>query len=154
MNQNNATFADAELILKLYDLRREPVMRRARDFVNGSIWPQSADDIVRIFQAFGDEQNAYLRQVMSYWDMAASLVLRGALHDELFLDSAGEMIFVYAKVQPFLNEIREKLQIPEFLGNIERLLNQSETGQTKLKRTLERIKLISAEMHKQATGRR
>lgn len=153
MDQKNATAVDAELILKLYELRREPLMRKARDFVNGSVWPQSADEIVQLFQAFGTEQNAYMRQVTSYWDMAASLVIRGAVHEQLFLDSAGEMVFVYAKLHPFLAEIRERLQTPEFLSNIERLLNRSETGQTKLTRTLERIKIISGEIRKQAAKR-
>jgi hypothetical protein len=146
MEPRNATADDAKLILKLYDLRREPLMRKARDFVN-QFFPQSADEFLRLMQAWGTEENAYVRQVVSYWDMAASLVLRGALHEELFLDSAGEMLFTYAKLHPFLAEIRERLGIAEFLRNMETLLNRSETGRTKLKATLERVKVIS-EMRK------
>ena len=149
MEPRNATANDAKLILKLYDLRREPLMRKARDFVNGNVWPQSADEIVQLFQAFGTEQNAFLRQVGSYWDMSASLVLRGALHEELFMDSAGEMIFVFAKFHPFLKEVREKLQAPEFLINIERLLNHNEAWRSKLNAILERVKSIG-EMRTQA----
>jgi hypothetical protein len=82
-------------------------------------------------QAWGSDENAYVRQVVSYWDMAASLVLRGALHEELFLDSAGEMVFTFAKLHPFLAEIRERMGIAEFLRNIETLLNRSESGRAK-----------------------
>jgi hypothetical protein len=123
-------------------------MRKARDFVN-TFFPQSADDFLRLMQAWGSEENAYARQVVSYWDMAASLVLRGALNEELFLDSAGEMFFTFAKIQPFLAVIRERMGAPEFLRNIETLVNRSETGRAKLKATIEHVRVIS-EMRKQA----
>jgi hypothetical protein len=151
MEPRNATPDDAKLILKLYDLRREPVMRKARDFVN-NFFPKSADEFLRLAQAWGSEENAYVRQVVSYWDMAASLVLRGALHEELFLDSAGEMIFTFAKIHPFLAEMRERMGVPEFLRNIETLLNRSEIGRTKLNTTLERVRVISEMREKMAKG--
>lgn len=151
MEPRNATPEDAKLILKLYNLRREPVMRKARDFVN-NFFPKSADEFLRLAQAWGTDENAYVRQVVSYWDMAASLVLRGALHEELFLDSAGEMIFTFSKIHPFLAEIRERMGVPEFLRNIESLLNRSEAGRTKLKATLERVRVISEMREKMAKG--
>ena len=151
MEPRSATPDDAKLILKLYDLRREPVMRKARDFVN-TFFPQSADEFLRLMQAWGTDENAYMRQVVSYWDMAASLVLRGALHEELFLDSAGEMIFTFSKLHPFLSEIREGMGAPEFLKNIETLLNRSEAARAKVKATLERVRVISEMRKKMAKG--
>ena len=70
MEPRSATPEDAKLILKLYDLRREPLMRKARDFVN-NFFPQSADEFLKLAQAWGTQENAYVRQVVSYWDMAA-----------------------------------------------------------------------------------
>jgi hypothetical protein len=151
MEAPNATADDAKLILKLYDLRREPLMRKARDFVN-NFFPQTAEEFLRLLQAWGSEENAYVRQVVSYWDMAASLVLRGALHEELFLDSAGEMVFTFAKLHPFLAEIRERMGVAEFLRNIETLLTRSESGRAKLKATLERVQVISEMRKKMAKG--
>jgi len=148
MQARKATTDDAKLILKLYDLRREPLMRKARDFVNG-FFPQSADEFLKIMQAWGSDQNAYLRQVFSYWDMAASLVLRGALHEELFIDSAGEMLFNFSKIHPFLAEIREGMSAPEFLRNIETLVTRSKEGRAKLKAIQERVRVI-VQMRQQA----
>ena len=148
MEPRSATPEDAKLILKLYDLRREPLMRKARDFVN-NFFPQSADEILQLAQAWGTDQNAYVRQVVSYWDMAASLVLRGALNEELFMDSAGEMMFTFSKIHPFLPEIRKGMGAPEFLQNIETLVTRTEAGRAKLKAVQERVQAI-VQMRKQA----
>lgn len=151
MEQSKATAADAKLILKLYDLRREPVMRQARDFV-ANLWPESADDILKIAMAMGTSQNAYLRQVMSYWDMAASLVLHGTLDEALFLENANEMFFVFAKVYPYLGELREKMKAPELMGNIQKVIERSENGRRKLETMLGRLKAF-AELRKEAASR-
>jgi hypothetical protein len=151
MKPRSATPDDAKLILKLYDLRREPVMRKARDFVN-QFFPQSADEFLRLAQAWGSDENAYVRQVVSYWDMAASLVLRGALHEELFLENAGEMFFTFSKIYPFLGKIREGMGAPEFLRNIETLVTRSKAGRDKLKAVQERVRVISEMRKKMAKG--
>jgi hypothetical protein len=78
------TTSDAHLILELYDLRREAEMRKARNWFAGEFFPQSADDFVKIANAFPSQENAWMRQVAGYWDMAASLVLHGAVNEELF----------------------------------------------------------------------
>ncbi len=80
-----ATAHDAGVILQLYDLRREAEMRKARHWFVVDFWPQSADEILKIASALGTQENNWLRQVGSYWDMAAALVLQGAVHEELFL---------------------------------------------------------------------
>ena len=106
--ENKATTADAQLILQLYDLRREAEMRKARNFI-GSFSPKSFEDVMKVVGAFGNQENAWFRQVYSYWEMAASLVLRGAVNDTLFNDNSGEMYFVFAKIKPFLKQLRETL---------------------------------------------
>src|SRR5262252_7220132 len=118
------THHDAEIILKLYDLRREPVMREARAFVV-QFAPQSLDELIKLSTAFGTKEQAYLRQVIGYWEMAASLVNRGALNRELALDNFQEMFFVYAKVQPYLHAYREKGGFPNFLRQVEQLAESS-----------------------------
>jgi hypothetical protein len=104
-----ATPHDGQLMLKLYDLRREAEMRKARNWFVTEFWPQSVEDILKVGTAFPSQENSWMRQVGSYWDMAASLVLQGALHEELFLQPgcSGEMFFIFAKVQPFLKELRQ-----------------------------------------------
>ena len=105
---DHATTADAELILKLYDLRREAEMRKARAWFAGW-WPRNADDVIQMINAPANPlENAWFRQVSGYWDMVASFVLRGVLNEVLFSDSGGEMWFTLAKVYPFLKEIRER----------------------------------------------
>ena len=100
------TAADAQLILKLYDLRREAEMRKARNWWLVTFWPMTADDIIKVASALGTDENAWFRQVAGYWDMAASFVNRGILNADLFLEggSSGEMVFLFAKIQPVLKE--------------------------------------------------
>ena len=123
------TTADAELILKLYEARREAEIRKARQWWVGSFWPNTADDVLQLTRSTGQE-NAWYRMVLGYWNMAASFVLHGALNEDLFLETAfsGEMYFVYAKLKPVLKELREKMQNPAFLANIEKLITRSKTG--------------------------
>src|SRR4029079_3206030 len=92
----------ADLIMKLYDLRREPTMREARNWYVGSFFPESAQDIITALVA--TETSALFRMVSSYWDMAASFVNRGAIDEDMFHDSAGECVVVYSKVEPYIDE--------------------------------------------------
>jgi hypothetical protein len=105
MESTLATSHDADLILKLYDLRREATMRRARQWLTMEFFPETAEEAMAPILAWGTEQNAWLRQVTSYWEMAASFVLHGALNADLFLDCNGEPLFIYAKFEPFLPQI-------------------------------------------------
>src|ERR1700727_1559212 len=118
------SYADAQLILQLYELRREPEMRKARNWWVGEFWPANLDEYLKVVQAPGTPENAWLRQVSSYWSMASSFVLNGVLNAELFLQPAisGEMVFVLAKVHPFLKELREKLGDPQSYTNIEKVV--------------------------------
>jgi hypothetical protein len=137
--QRKATAKDARLILQLYDLRREAEMRKARNFYTLQFNPQSFDDVVKVVGAFGSDENRWFRQIISYWEMAASLVLRGALHEELFLDSSGEMFFVFYKIKPFLPQLRKQFNSPEFLGHMDKLIHHSAENRKRLKIMEERM---------------
>jgi hypothetical protein len=113
MESSLATPADAEIILKLYELRREEVMRKARAWVVGEFWPATAEDYFAVIGNSADPHNAWLRQVVSYWEMAAAMVLHGAVSAELFVDCNGEGFFLLAKFAPFLEAIRGRF--PTFL---------------------------------------
>jgi hypothetical protein len=142
------TTADAQLILQLYDLRRETEMRKARSWFTTEFWPENADDFIKVAFAMGSPENAWLRQVSSYWGMVASLVLQGAISSELFLQPAisGEMFFLLAKVQPFLKELREKMGDQELLANVEKLATSSEYGRKRLEMTLKRVEMLRERM--------
>ncbi len=129
MSQVKATPADAEIVMKLYDFRREAVMREARSWFLMKFWPKSGQDVAAVVNAFGTKENAYFRQVVSYWDMAASLVLQGAVHPDLFMDWAGEAVFFFAKFYPILKETREALNNPNFFAKVEQVINQTNRQQ-------------------------
>lgn len=103
-----ATPADAEIILKLYELRTEAVMRQARAWVIGEFWPATAEEFLAVYANHDDPHNAWLRQVLTYWEMAAAMVLHGAVSAELFVDCNGEGFFLLAKFAPILDDIRAK----------------------------------------------
>jgi hypothetical protein len=132
---NKPDHADAELILKLYDLRREPELRKARNWWLTTFWPENADEVVKVGMALGTQENNWLRQVTGYWEMAASFVLHGVLNQDLFLEGSfsGEMFFLFAKVHPFLKELREKMNAPSMLGNVEKVINSTKNGRERLK---------------------
>jgi len=121
MPGKRATAKDAELLLQLYDLRREPVLRTARKYLVTEFWPATFDDFSAVLNAFGTDQNAWLRQGLTYWDMAAALVLQGALNEELFYQANLEPYFLYVKYGAFLPQVRKEFINPEFLINLEKL---------------------------------
>lgn len=112
-------FESAQLILSLYETRREETMRKARDFFF-TFDPKSFDDLTA--QAAGPN-GAYFRMVVSYWDMAASFVENGAIDRKMFIDANGEFLFVFAKVEPFLGQLRDMFQNPGFAANLEKLVH-------------------------------
>ena len=124
------TAVDAQLILQLYDLRREAEIRKARNWWATSFWPETLEDFMKLLTAFGTQENAWLRQVSGYWNLAASLALAGTVNQELFLDPSfcGEMFLIYAKVKPFLKELRARTQNPHIFANVEKLITGSKRG--------------------------
>lgn len=122
----------ADLILKLYDLRREATMRKARDWFF-TFSPTSAQDYMTTMM--NPETGGYLRMVGSYWDMAASFVNHGAIDAEMFNDTVGEHIMVFAKIEPFLGELREMWQEPKAFYHLEKVIMDRPNGAEKLKAT-------------------
>lgn len=112
---------DTLAILKLYELRRDERMRAARAWFFTDFAPESAADIIALYRD-GQEASANFRMVVSYWDTAASLVLNGGIDEKLFLDANTEHIFVFAKIQPFLEEVREIFREPDYFHHLETLV--------------------------------
>lgn len=111
-----ATAADAEVILRLYELRQEETLRRARKFMVFEFNPKNLEELRAVSRNPGSEENAYWRQTLSYWEMAASFVLRGAVDPDLFFDSAAEGILLYAKFHHF-HAVTEKESGNPFMRN-------------------------------------
>ena len=122
---------DVMAILKLYELRREPEMRAARQWYFSQFAPKSAMDIVALFRG-GERASANFRMITSYWDMASSFVLNGGLDEKMFFDSGTEHIFVYSKIAPFLPEIRQMFHEPDYLLSLENLAMKAPNIEAKL----------------------
>ena len=138
------TVDDAKLILKLYDLRREAEMRKARWWWTNDFYPQSADDFMKVARDFGSQENCWLRQVSGYWGIVTSFVLQGVLNEELFLQPgfSGELFLIYAKIHPFVKELRQKLDDPEFFRNVERAVTRTKWGKNRLQFMIKRIAVL------------
>jgi len=122
MERMLASPADAEIILKLYELRTEPVMRQARAWMTGEWWPDTVEDFYAVVGNPKDPHNAWFRQVTTYWEMAAAMVLHGAVSAELFVDSNAEGFFLLAKFAHILEPIRQRS--PGFLVKTSELIER------------------------------
>src|ERR1044072_1880294 len=100
-----ATYDDANLILRLYDIRREEKLREAREWFSKNFKASTMEEVQKI-APMGSKENAYVRMVSSYWDMAASFVTAGVLNKELFFQSNGEMLFVWERMRKFVPDFR------------------------------------------------
>jgi len=138
------TVADAELILKLYDLRREAEMRKARHWWAMDFFPQNADDFLKVAWAMGTQENNWLRQVGGYWGIVTSFVLAGVLNEELFLQPgfSGELFIIYAKIHPFVKDLRVKLNDPEAFLNLEKAVTRTKWGRNRLQFMMKRVETM------------
>jgi hypothetical protein len=137
MSESKQTSAD--LILKLYDLRREETMRKARDWMIG-FNPDSMQDII---DAIMSDKSAYFRMVTSYWEMAAALVNHGGIDEEMFIDANGEHLVVFAKLQPFLAEMRAQFS-PNSFQHLEKLVMRMPDADQRLADIRERFRRFAA----------
>jgi len=105
-------------------------MRKARNWSTGQFWPQSAEDYIKVSSAMGTPENAYLRQVTSYWDMVASFILHGVLNDELFFSPAWatRMMFVFCQGAAFPERNSREDAEPMAFTNLEKAISKSKTG--------------------------
>ena len=120
-------------------------MREARSFIF-NFMPQSIDDVMAIVGDFSLKENAYFRQVVGYWDMAASFVLRGALNEDLARDNFQELLFVYSRLEPFVAEVRKRTGMERFAANMQKFVEGSPEARERVVRFQQR----TAAMREQA----
>ena len=131
----------AHLVLKLYELRRDPVMRVARDWFFRKFNPSSIEDILAVLNG---SHNPHYRMVIGYWDMAAALVAHGAIAPAIFRDTNQEVMSVYAKIQPFLEELRTLTRAPDYLRNLERVIGDMPGSEERLAVLREQFRAFAA----------
>lgn len=136
----SSNYESADLLLKLYESRREATMRQARQwFITCN--PGSADDIVA---AIRGEHSAYFRMVTTFWDMAASFVNNGAIDERMFNDANGEHLVVFAKLEPFLAEYRTRTKAPQYLKQLEQVVLRLPDARERLAALRERFAQMAA----------
>ena len=113
----------AGLLLKLYELRTEPTLRQARSWFAFEFHPSSTRDVLSTWLGPGHESAPY-RMVTTYWDMAAAMVVKDAIPADMFNAANTEHIALYAKMRPFLDEIRATTKYPDYLSNVERVVSE------------------------------
>lgn len=133
---------EAGLILKLYELRREEIMRKARDWYFREFNPQSIGDFSAAM--FGPH-SGHLRMVVTYWEMAAALVNNGAIGLEMFTEANGEHIGVFAKIEPLLGEIRAQFAA-EYLIQFEKLIDATPDGRKRTEQAREGLRKYAAQI--------
>jgi hypothetical protein len=120
--QRHATYEDANLLLRLYELRREEKLRKARDWFIRNFHASTEEEFKKICP-LGSEENAFYRMVVSYWDMAASFVTGGVLHQELFTGNSRELLLVWERIRDIVPAVRESFQNPNLARNLETVAN-------------------------------
>ena len=124
-----SAYESADLLLRLYEMRREPALRAARDWFFFHFHPQSADEV---FATWVGADSARFRMVTSYWDMVAALVRRGAIDAEMFHATNTEYVPLIAKLEPFLAELRRRSGLPEYLREVEALVREMPDAERRL----------------------
>jgi hypothetical protein len=138
MDRSVSTYQDAQLILKLYELRRDEKLRAAREWFVQRFFPAKAEDVQAVISSAGSD-NISFRMATSYWEMAASFVARGILNADLFLDSSGEMLVVWAKIEPFLPQLRQTMNNPAFLKSMQTVVESSPRAKERIVAVRQRV---------------
>ena len=137
---------DADLILKLYDLRREKLMREAREW-----WfTFNPTNIQEVMATMMGEHSGHMRMVLSYWDMACAMVVSGAIDEELFNTTNGEHMLVYMKIEPVLQELRTMFDNQDFAKSLETVVKRMPNIEARMASMRERFKQIAAMRAQQA----
>ena len=134
-------YESATLIIRLYELRREPTMREARNWFARSFNPTSIEEVM---QAVSGPNSGFFRMVTSYWDMACALMLHGAIDEAMFNDANGEQHVVFAKIEPFIEEYRSRMGNPAYLGSLERAVMKTPGAKERLGTLRERFRAMAA----------
>ena len=131
-------FESAQLNLQLFDIRRESELRKARHWFITEFHPATSEEY---FAAMTGEKNAWMRMVLGYWDMAASMVTHGAIDREMFMAAHGEIIGAFSKVHPFLGALRGRMG-PRALTHIEEVVMAMPDAEAELDRRRARLKAM------------
>jgi hypothetical protein len=115
MSQEKPDHHDAELVLEVYDLRRDEVMRASRHAINREFWPRTFEDVLTVLKP-EHPLNAAFRQVASYWEMVYGFARHGVVHPEFWMENNGEGMFLYAKTAPFVERLRQDWQPVAFIN--------------------------------------
>ena len=142
MSKHAPDHHDADLVIKLYDLRREPVMRESRDALNAEYWPKNAEEAKAIL-APDHPLNRAFRQCSTYWEMVYGMAKNGIVNTNYLLENTGEGMLLYAKVEPFLEEMRAAAH-PRLFAHAEWVANSGEFASVVLDRFRTMIKNRSA----------
>lgn len=137
----SSPYESANLLVKLYDLRRETMMREARNWYFREFNPTSADEMMA---TMAGPHSGHFRMVVTYWDMAASFVNNGAIDEQMFNDANGEQVGVFAKIEAFLPEFRTKIGSPNYLVQLEKVVMRRPGVQEALASFRERIRALAA----------
>lgn len=141
MSNGKPTHAEAELLLRLYDLRREARLRQARDWFFNKFNPTSLEDMMKQAPP-GSEENAFMRMVTSYWETACAMLNHGLIHEDLFFETTGEQFMVWVRLEPFLAEIRQQFgkyafqHLEKAAQRYEKWWEQREPGRTQRMREM------------------
>jgi len=144
MHKENPDHHDAEIILKLYELRREATMREARNSIIAKFWPKSYEDFIAITD-MQHPMNAAFRQTSSYWEMAYGFAKHGVVNPDLLMESSGEGLFLFAKVRPYLERWRKEAS-PTAFSNTEWICNNSQVAKQRLTMIETRVKQMMEKM--------
>jgi hypothetical protein len=134
-------YESAQLILKIFEMRREPVLREARAWFVREFHPSSAAEIL----ALSPDDNRKFRMVTGYWDMACSLVTHGAIDRQMFLDANGELFGTFSKVQLLLGELRQRLNSPTMMRHTEQVVMSIPEAEARLEAIRNRLKGLAAQ---------
>jgi len=144
------THAQADLLLKLYEMRREPVMRKAREWYMGNFHPTTVEDMQKL-APMGSQESAYVRMLMTYWDMVASMVNRGLIDEDFFFENTGEQWVVFERVRPFLQAMRAAYKNPHMYANLEKNVQHLEAWrERRAPGSTENMRQMMAQMRAQA----
>lgn len=141
MAKDHPDHHDAEIVMRLYDLRREPVMRESRDALNSQFWPRTFDDVLAVTKR-DHELNRAFRQVSTFWEMAYGMVKHGIVNAGYFLESNGEGFFLFSKIQPYLEAYRREVSALAF-RNAEWVAVESPEGRALFANIQARVKKLA-----------
>lgn len=129
---------DADLVLKIYDLRREAVMRESRTAINSKFWPRSAEEAIAV-TANDHPLNVAFRQTSGYWEMVYGMARHGIVHPDFLVENNGEGLFLFARVEPYLTAFRAAAS-PRVFRNAEWVTKNCETGRLLMESYRDRVK--------------